>query len=88
MNSKARFAVMTDHPVINSIALRDTMKYFMIHGLSDVDSINAMTHPRVNILGVDDEEMPSRKIASLVVKDPFHFSALSAVLAEGKIIRK
>ncbi len=93
MNSKARFAVMTDHPIVNSIALRDTMKYFMIHGFSDVDSINAMTSSAAKILGVDDllGSVEQGKIASLVVwnQDPFHFAAFpSVVLAEGRVIRK
>ena len=91
--SAVQFAVMTDHPVINSIALRDTMKYFMIHGMSDVEAVNAITSTSAKILGVDDilGTIAPQKFASLVVwnQDPFHFASFpTLVMAEGKILRK
>lgn len=93
MDSKAKYSVMTDHPVVNSIALRDTMKYFMIHGMNDVDAISAMTSSSAKILGVDDilGTIEVGKLASLVVwnDDPFHFSSFPlAVIGEGKVLRK
>ncbi len=91
--SRVSFGVMTDHPVINSIALRDSMKYFMIHGMKDVDAINAITSSNAKILGIDDElgTVEAGKLASFVVwnQDPFHFAAFpSMVMGEGKVLRK
>jgi imidazolonepropionase-like amidohydrolase len=91
--SNATFGIMTDHPVISVIAIRDSMKYFMIHGMSDVEAMNTMTSTNAKILGIDDDlgEIKKDKLASLVVwnQDPFHFAAFpSMVMGEGKVLRK
>lgn len=93
LNSSVSFCVMTDHPVVNSIALRDTMKYFLIHGMNEVEAVKAMTSETAKIIGVDDilGSVEAGKLASLVVwnMDPFHLGAFpQMVMAEGKVIRK
>lgn len=93
MESNAEYALISDHPVILSTSLRDTLKYFMIQGMSDVDAISLITRNPARILGIDDYlgTIEKGKWASLVIwdKDPLHLASFpKVVIAEGKIIRK
>jgi imidazolonepropionase-like amidohydrolase len=92
MDSNVTFGLMTDHPVILSAALRDSLKYFLIAGMSEVDAINLVTRKNAEILGIDDDlgTVEEGKLASIVVwdRDPFNLGAFPrAVFAEGKRIR-
>lgn len=92
MQSKADFGLMTDHPVILSHHLRDSLKYFLIHGMTPEDAISLITHKNAAILGVDHclGSIEAGKLASLIVwdKDVFHLAAFPRlVMAEGSIIR-
>ena len=93
MESNADYALISDHPVILSTSLRDTLKYFMVHGMSDVDAISLITRNPARILGIDDNlgTLEKGKWASLVVwdKDPLYLGAFpKMVMAEGKVVRK
>ncbi len=93
MESKADYALISDHPVIVSTSLRDTLKYFMIHGMDEVNAISLITRNPARILGIDDYlgTVEKGKWASLVVwdKDPLHLASFpTMVMAEGKILRK
>ena len=93
MNSKAFFGLMTDHPVIHSYSLRDSLKFFLIQGMKKVDAISLITYKNAKILGIDDilGTIEKGKLASLVVwnNDPLDLSAFPVmVMAEGKILRK
>lgn len=92
MDSNVTFGLMTDHPVILSPALRDSLKYFLIAGMSAVDAINLVTRRNAEILGIDDAlgTVEEGKLASIVVwnRDPLHLAAFpQAVFAEGRQIR-
>lgn len=92
MESNVTFGLMTDHPVILSPALRDSLKYFLIAGMSETDAINLITRRNAEILGIDDDlgTVESGKLASLVVWDtePLTLGAFpTAVFAEGRRIR-
>jgi imidazolonepropionase-like amidohydrolase len=92
MDSEVMFGLMTDHPVILSPALRDSLKYFLIAGMSDVDAVNLITRRNAEILGIDDElgTVEDGKLASLVVwnAEPLTLGAFpKAVYAEGRRIR-
>ncbi len=92
MQSNADFGLMTDHPVILAHHLRDSLKYFLIHGMPPEDAISLITHKNAVILGVDDSlgSIESGKLASLIVwdKDVFDLGAFPLlVIAEGSIIR-
>jgi len=92
MQSTADFGLMTDHPVILAHHLRDSLKYFLIQGMSSADAISLITHKNAAILGVDDclGAIEVGKLASLIVwdKDVFHLGAFPLlVMAEGNIIR-
>lgn len=92
MSSRAKFGLMSDHPVILAHHLRDTLKYFLIQGMTPADAIGLITRKNAEILGIDHSlgTVAPGRMASLIVwdRDPFHLSAHPmAVLAEGRIIR-
>jgi len=92
MASKANFGLMTDHPVVLSASLRDSLKFFLIAGMGEVDAINLVTRKNAEILGIDDElgTVEPGKLASLVLwdRDPLHLGAFPrTIFAEGKLIR-
>ncbi|MBN2780701.1 MAG: amidohydrolase family protein [Candidatus Marinimicrobia bacterium] len=93
MESNATYGLMSDHPVILTTSLRDTLKYFMIYGMSDSDAIGLITRNNARILGIDEHlgTVEKGKWASLIVwdKHPLHLAAFpNMVMAEGDIIRK
>ncbi len=93
MRSKAAYGLMTDHPVILSYQLRDSLKYFLVQGMSDADAIGIVTKRNAEILGIDDilGTVEKGKLASVVVwdRDPLSLGAYPlAVYAEGKQVRK
>jgi imidazolonepropionase-like amidohydrolase len=92
MASRATFGLMSDHPVILAHHLRDTLKYFLIQGMTPANAIGLITRKNAEILGIDHclGTVAPGRLASLIVwdRDPFHLSAHPlAVLAEGRIIR-
>ncbi len=93
MKSKAFYGLMTDHPVIQTTALRDSLKFFMIQGMSEEDAISLITYKNAKILGIDDilGTIEKGKLASIIVwdKNPLHLGAFPIlVLGEGKVLRK
>ncbi|HMA69526.1 MAG TPA: amidohydrolase family protein [Candidatus Mcinerneyibacterium sp.] len=93
MDSKAFYGLMTDHPVIHSYTLRDSLKFFMIQGMSEEEAISIITYKNAKILGIDDilGTVEKGKLASLIVWDnnPLHLGAYpKMVMAEGNIIRE
>ncbi|MDP8210100.1 MAG: amidohydrolase family protein [Candidatus Stygibacter australis] len=92
MESKAQFGLMTDHPVIHTYSLRDSLKFFLIQGMSPELAIGLITYQNARILGIDDVlgTVEAGKYASLVVwdKNPLDLSAFpKLVMAEGVILR-
>ncbi len=92
MASRAKFGLMSDHPIILAHHLRDSLKYFLIQGMTPADAIGLLTLKNAEILGIDHclGSVAPGRLASLIVwdKDPFHLGAYPLViLAEGKIIR-
>ncbi|KQC14487.1 MAG: amidohydrolase [Desulfuromonas sp. SDB] len=92
MKSKAFYGLMTDHPVIWTPHLRDSLKFFLIAGMTPEDAISMITCKNAEILGIQDQlgTVEAGKTASLVVwdRDPLSLSAFpKLVMGEGKIIR-
>jgi imidazolonepropionase-like amidohydrolase len=92
MASRAKFGLMSDHPIILAHHLRDSLKYFLIQGMAPADAIGLITLKNAEILGIDHclGTVAPGRLASLIVwdKDPFHLGAYPRViLAEGRIIR-
>jgi imidazolonepropionase-like amidohydrolase len=93
IKSNATYGLMTDHPVTLTPSLRDCLKFFMIHGISDEEALSIITYKNAKILGIDNilGTLETGKVASLIVwnKDPLHFGAYpKMVIAEGKIVRQ
>ncbi len=93
MDSKANYGLMTDHPVVHSICLRDSLKFFMVQGMKDHEAISLITHKNAQILGIDDilGSIETERTASILVWDehPLYLGSYPrTVIAEGKIIRK
>lgn len=92
MDSKVEFGLMTDHPVIHTYSLRDSLKFFLIQGMSKAEAISLITYKNARILGINDVlgSIEPEKLASLIVwdKDPLDLAAFpKLVMAEGVILR-
>jgi imidazolonepropionase-like amidohydrolase len=83
---------MTDHPVIHTIALRDSLKFFLIQGMKPEEAISLITYKNAHILGLQETlgSIEAGKVASLVVwnQDPLNLGAFPVlVMAEGEVLR-
>jgi imidazolonepropionase-like amidohydrolase len=92
MASRAQFGLMTDHPVTLAHHLRDSLKYFLIYGISPEAAIGLVTRENAKILGVGHllGSIEPGKTASLIIwdKDVFHLGAFpKGVMAEGRMVR-
>ena len=92
MASKAFYGLMSDHPVVLARSLKESLKYFLIQGMSEEEAISLITYKNAMILGLDDTlgTVEQGKTASLIVwdKNPLHLGAYPlAVIAEGRILR-
>ncbi len=92
MASRAQFGLMTDHPVMLAHHLRDSLKYFLIYGMSPEAAVGLVTMENAKILGIDHllGSIEPGKTASLVIwdKDVFHLGAFPrGVMAQGRMIR-
>ena len=93
MKSKALYGLMTDHPVIMTPMLRDSLKFFLVFGMTEEQAIGLITYKNARILGIDDQlgTVEKGKLASLTVWDrsPISLAAFpKMVMAEGNVIRK
>jgi imidazolonepropionase-like amidohydrolase len=93
MRSRAFYGLMTDHPVIMAPMLRDSLKYFLIHGMKEEEAISIITSRNAKILGLDRDlgTVAAGKLASLVVWDrsPLHLGAFPVmVMGEGRVLRQ
>ncbi|MFO7810311.1 MAG: amidohydrolase family protein [Candidatus Delongbacteria bacterium] len=93
MKSKAEYGLMTDHPVVWTPNLRESLKFFLIFGMKDEEAISLITYKNAKLLGIDDilGTVEKGKTASLTVwnKEPLNLAAYpKMVMAEGKILRK
>jgi imidazolonepropionase-like amidohydrolase len=93
MKSKVQYGLMTDHPVILTYQLRDSLKYFLIQGMAEAQALSLVTAGNAKILGLgaDLGSLAPGKLASLVVwdKEPLSLAAYPRmVMAEGVVVRK
>jgi imidazolonepropionase-like amidohydrolase len=93
MKSKAEYGLMTDHPIVWTPHLRDSLKFFLIYGMKDEEAISLITYRNAKLLGIDDilGTVEKGKVASLIVwdKEPLNLAAYpKMVMAEGKVLRK
>ena len=93
MDSKATYGLMTDHSVIHTATLRESLKFFLIQGMSEEEALSIITLKNARILGIDDRlgTIEPGKLASVVVWDrnPLHLGAYPRmVVAEGAVVRE
>lgn len=93
MKSGVEYGLMTDHPVVYTYTLRDSLKYFMMYGMNDVDAISLITHKNAKLIELDDVvgSIETGKLASLIVWDghPLYLGSFpKMVMGEGKILRQ
>ena len=93
MSSNAFYGLMTDHPVIWTPFLRESLKFFLIQGMSPEEAISMITWKNAKILGLDDilGTVEQGKTASLTVwdQDPLNLAAFPVmVMGEGKVLRQ
>ncbi|MDD3715943.1 MAG: amidohydrolase family protein [Candidatus Marinimicrobia bacterium] len=93
MEACSDFGLMSDHPVILTTSLRDTLKYFLIYGMTETQALGLITRNNARILGIDEHlgTLEPGKWASLLVwdRDPLHLAAFpKLVMGEGEILRK
>ncbi len=93
MESRATYGLMTDHPVIHVTALRDSVKFFLMFGMSVADGIALITRKNAELLEIEEElgSIEVGKKASILLwdRDPFHLSAMPRmVMEEGKVLRQ
>jgi imidazolonepropionase-like amidohydrolase len=87
------FGLMTDHPVIMTPMLRDSLKYFLIAGMKPEEALGVITLRNARLLGLEARlgSVEVGKLASLVVwdRDPLHLAAFPhTVMAEGRLLRR
>jgi len=92
MKSGVTFGLMTDHPVIHASLLRDSLRYFLIHGMSTPVALNLISQVNATLVGVGDKlgSVSPGRLASVLVwnQDPLHLSAIpKVVVAEGQVWR-
>ena len=93
MQNRAEFGLMSDHPVVHVTCFKDSLKFFLIQGMSEEEAISLITYRNAKILGIDDKlgSIQKGKTASLLVWDrnPLHLAAFPrTVIAEGEVLRK
>lgn len=92
VRSRAEYGLMTDHPVIMSHGLRDSLKFFMYAGLEEAEALSIITARNAAILGLPDlGTVAPGKLASIVVwdRDPLHLGSKPLlVMGEGEVLRR
>ncbi len=92
IESKAKFSLMSDHPVILQRNLFYTLRHLLRFGLSKSEAISKITKESADIIGITDlgQIKPGFK-ASLIIwnGDPFSLTSYPIIIiAEGKIIHQ
>jgi imidazolonepropionase-like amidohydrolase len=90
LRSKAKFSVMSDHPVILQRNIFYTLRHLLRFGMSKADAISKISRDAAEIIGVPKiGQVKAGFKASFVVwnGDPFSLSSYPVlVIAEGKTV--
>lgn len=92
MDSGAFFGLMSDHPVIHVSGLRESLKFFLIHGMPAAEAISLLTYRNAKMLGLEKELgsiAPGMRASVLVWDgDPLHLASFPrTVIGEGSVLR-
>jgi imidazolonepropionase-like amidohydrolase len=92
IDSKAKFALMSDHPVILQRNMFYTLRHLLRFGLSKSKAISKITKESADIIGIDDlgQIKPGFKSSFVIWNgDPFSLTSYPIMsIAEGKIVYK
>jgi imidazolonepropionase-like amidohydrolase len=93
MESGAMFGLMTDHPVIHASLLRDSLRYFLMYGMSTEEAVHTISGRNAALVGVGDKvgRVAQGMLGSVLVwdRDPLHLGSYpKVVVAEGEIVRE
>jgi imidazolonepropionase-like amidohydrolase len=93
MESGVPFGLMTDHPVIHSSLLRDSLRYFLMYGMTTEEALHIISGRNAELVGIGSKvgRIEKGMLASLLVwdRDPLHLGAYPrVVMAEGKVLRE
>lgn len=92
MDSGVEFGLMTDHPVIQASLLRDSLRYFLMYGMSSAEALDVISGRNASLVGIGKRfgRVEAGKAASLLIwdRDPLHLGAYPrVVLGEGRVLR-
>jgi imidazolonepropionase-like amidohydrolase len=92
MDSGVEFGLMTDHPVIQASLLRDSLRYFLMYGMSNAEALDVISGRNASLVGIGKRfgRLEEGMAASILVwdKDPLHLGAYPrVVIGEGNILR-
>ena len=93
IESGVTFGLMTDHPVIHSSLLRDSLRYFLMYGMSAEEALHIISGRNAELVGIGSKigRIEKGMLASLLVWDinPLHLGAYPRmVMGEGKVLRE
>lgn len=92
IDSRAKFSLMSDHPVILQRNMFYTLRHLLRFGLSKSDAISKITKESADIIGIDDlgQIKPGFKSSFVIWNgDPFSLTSYPIMsVAEGKIVYK
>ena len=93
IESGVTFGLMTDHPVIHSSLLRDSLRYFLMYGMSTEEALHVISGRNAELVGIGAKvgRVEKGMLASLLVWDinPLHLGAYPRmVMGEGKVLRE
>lgn len=93
MDSGATFGLMTDHPVIHASLLRDSLRYFLMYGMTTEEALHIISGRNADLVGVGKKvgRVDKGLLGSLLVwdRDPLHLGAYPrVVIGEGKVLRE
>ena len=93
IESGVTFGLMTDHPVIHSSLLRDSLRYFLMYGMSTEEALHVISGRNAELVGIGGTigRVEKGMLASLLVWDinPLHLGAYPRmVMGEGKVLRE
>ena len=93
MESGVTYGLMTDHPVIHASLLRDSLRYFLMYGMTTEEALHIISGRNADLVGVGKRvgRVEKGMLGSLLVwdRDPLHLGAYPrVVIGEGQVLRE
>ena len=93
MESGVTYGLMTDHPVIHASLLRDSLRYFLMYGMTTEEALHIISGRNADLVGVGKRvgRVEKGMLGSVLVwdRDPLHLGAYPrVVIGEGRVLRE